>query len=53
MIDISDEEFGWPDEDETKGLEQDAAVASLPQGKRHATSSVSTLLLITCFNIHY
>jgi hypothetical protein len=53
VIDISDEELGLPYEDETKGPERDAAVASPPKGKKRATSSVSTSLLITCFNIHY
>jgi len=41
VIDISDDEFGFPDEDETKGPERDAAVASPPKGKKRVTSSVS------------
>jgi hypothetical protein len=43
VVDVSDAESGhrFPDEDETKGVERDAAVTSHPKGKKRATSSVS------------
>jgi hypothetical protein len=43
VVNVSDAEsgHGFPDEDETKGVEWDAAVTSPPKGKKHATSSVS------------
>jgi hypothetical protein len=52
VVDIFDEEFRFPNEDETKGPKWDTTVASPPKGKKHATLSVSTSLLTMCFDIH-
>jgi hypothetical protein len=43
VVDVSDAEsrHGFPDEDETKGVERDATVTSPPKGKKCAMSSVS------------
>ena len=59
VVDGSDAEsgHGWPDEDETKGVERDAAVNSPPKGKKRADSSVSVapyecMLLMTVVPRH-
>jgi hypothetical protein len=40
---------GLPDEDETIGVEHEAAVASPPKGKKRATSAVSNIFDIGAF----
>jgi len=37
VVNISDDKFGLPDEDETKGSEWDTVIPSPPKGKKHAT----------------
>jgi len=42
-------ELGLSDEDETKGLERDAAIMSPPKGKKHINSSVGNILFYPPF----